>query len=97
MVEFNEETRDEIFRALANSTRRAILSMLAERPHYMSELVPRFQISLTAISSHVQMLERAGLVEREVVGRNHVCTLNRGALHLPCQGSIIAGARVEPT
>jgi DNA-binding transcriptional ArsR family regulator len=85
MVEFKNDSLDDIFRALANGTRREILNLLAQRPHYMSELIPQFEISLTAISGHVQALERAGLVRREVAGRNHVCSLNSDALNRPRQ------------
>lgn len=80
MVEHREEHLDYLFHALANRTRRQIVSLLAKRPHHISELVPRFDMSLAAVSKHIQSLERAGLVDREIVGRNHVCHLNADAL-----------------
>jgi DNA-binding transcriptional ArsR family regulator len=80
MVEHNDEHLDHLFHALANATRREIVGMLAKRPHHISELVPRFDMSLAAVSKHVQTLERAGLVDREVVGRNHICHLNAEAM-----------------
>lgn len=82
MVEHHNDPEhlDHLFHALANRTRREIVGLLAKRPHHISELVPRFDMSLAAVSKHVQSLERAGLVDREIVGRNHVCRLNADAL-----------------
>lgn len=80
MVEHQDEHLDHLFHALANRTRREIVGLLAKRPHHISELVPRFDMSLAAVSKHIQSLERAGLVDREIVGRNHVCHLNADAL-----------------
>lgn len=80
MVQHHDEHLDDLFHALASSTRREIVSLLAKRPHNISEFIPRFDISLTAVSKHVKSLERAGLVSREIVGRNHVCSLNADAL-----------------
>jgi DNA-binding transcriptional ArsR family regulator len=80
MVEDQNQHLDHLFHALANTTRREIVGMLAKRPHHISELVPRFDMSLAAVSKHIQSLERAGLVDRQVVGRNHVCSLNADAL-----------------
>jgi DNA-binding transcriptional ArsR family regulator len=76
MVEDHDELLDNLFHALANGTRREIVSLLAKRPYNISELVPQFDMSLAAVSKHVKSLERAGLIDREVVGRNHVCHLN---------------------
>jgi DNA-binding transcriptional ArsR family regulator len=80
MVEHYDEHLDHLFQALANRTRREIMGLLAQRPHHISELVPRFDMSLAAVSKHIQSLERARLVTREIVGRNHVCHLNADAL-----------------
>lgn len=55
---------NQTFAALADPTRRAILSVLAEREATVSELAAPFDISLPAISRHLKVLERAGLVER---------------------------------
>jgi len=49
--------------------------LLARRPYRITELAPKFDISLAAVSKHVQLLERAGLIDREVRGRDHFCTL----------------------
>ncbi len=57
---------DAVFSALADSTRRAILSRLAEGDASVSEIAAPFEISQPAISKHLKILERAGLVERGV-------------------------------
>ena len=57
---------DAIFAALADPTRRAILSRLAEGPAAVNELAAPFAISQPAISKHLKMLERAGLIERDI-------------------------------
>ena len=58
---------DETFAALANSTRRAILARLSEGEATVNELAAPFDLTLPAISKHIKVLERAGLIER---GRN---------------------------
>ena len=55
---------DDVFLALSDPTRRAILSRLARKELSVNELVEGFSISQPAISKHLKMLERAGLVER---------------------------------
>jgi DNA-binding transcriptional ArsR family regulator len=52
------------FAALADPTRRAMLERLAEGPATVSELAEPFEISMPAISKHLKVLERAGLIER---------------------------------
>jgi DNA-binding transcriptional ArsR family regulator len=81
MVEHTDEHLDHLFQALANATRREIVSLLAKRPYNISELVPQFDMSLAAVSKHVKSLERAGLIDREVIGRTHVCRLNADAMN----------------
>lgn len=76
MVEQVEHPLDDIFHALSHGTRREMVSMLAQRPHHISEFVPHFGTTLAAVSKHIKSLERARLIDREVVGRNHICTLN---------------------
>jgi DNA-binding transcriptional ArsR family regulator len=72
---------DSVFRALADPTRRAMLRALAERPHTVGELASPHAISLAAASKHIQVLERAGLLAREVHGRVHTCRLDARPLH----------------
>jgi DNA-binding transcriptional ArsR family regulator len=66
---------DRIFRALGDRTRRALLASLARRPSMITELAAPFRMSLPAVSRHIRVLERAGLVKRTVDGRVHRCTL----------------------
>ena len=67
---------DAALTALADPTRRAILTRLRQGPCTISEIARPFPISLPAVSKHVRVLERAGLVEREVRGRSHLCRFN---------------------
>ena len=71
---------DQVFFALSDGTRRAILSRLAEGSTTIGELAEPFSISSPAISKHMKILERAGLIERRIAGRQHHCTLATGAL-----------------
>jgi len=64
---------DSTFFALAHSTRRAILRALTSRPATVNEIAKPFLVSLNAVSKHVMVLERAGLLCREVKGREHYC------------------------
>jgi DNA-binding transcriptional ArsR family regulator len=69
------ERLDETFAALSDSTRRQILVALAEGDRTVSELAKPFDISLPAISKHLSVLERAGLITREREGRVRRCHL----------------------
>ncbi len=60
----DEDRLDETFAALANPTRRAILARLAAGAATVSELAAPFAVSMPAISKHLKVLERAGLVVR---------------------------------
>jgi len=71
---------DQVYGALADPTRRAILAALAEGEMNVGSLAERFPISLNGVSKHVKVLERAGLVERTVHGREHRLRLNPGPL-----------------
>jgi DNA-binding transcriptional ArsR family regulator len=57
--------------AIADPTRRAILGLLARGEVNVGSLADQFPISLNGVSKHVKVLERAGLVERSVRGREH--------------------------
>jgi len=80
MVEKNTERLDNIFRALADPTRREMIRLLAARERTVTELAAPFQMSLAAASKHIKVLERAGLLHRTVRGRKHICRLNPDAL-----------------
>jgi DNA-binding transcriptional ArsR family regulator len=63
-VTLDDERLDETFAALANATRRAILARLAEGAATVNELAEPFDLQLPAVSKHIKVLERAGLVRR---------------------------------
>ena len=67
---------DQVYGAIADPTRRAILGILADGETNVGSLAERFPISLNGVSKHVKVLERAGLVERTVQGREHRLRLN---------------------
>ena len=63
---------DHAFGALAHPVRRRILQSTMRRGRGITELTGEFNISLAAVSKHVKVLERACLVSREILGRDHV-------------------------
>lgn len=71
---------DTTFAALADPTRRAILSRLAAGEATVGELVAPFPISQPAISRHLRILEEAGLIQRRVDGARRPCRLVPGSL-----------------
>jgi DNA-binding transcriptional ArsR family regulator len=71
---------DRTFGALADGTRRAILDRLARGDATVGELARPFRVSRPAISQHLRVLERAGLVRRARVGRVSRCTLDAAAM-----------------
>lgn len=75
-----EAALDAIFHALGDGTRRAMLRALSTGEQTVSALAGPFSMSLAAASKHIKALESAGLIEREVQGRVHVCRLAPGPL-----------------
>src|ERR1700731_3953502 len=71
---------DLVFAALADPVRRAILSRLDDEELLVSELAVPFDISLQAVSRHIQVLVRAGLVKQERTGRVSRCRLDAGPI-----------------
>ena len=71
---------DQVFHALADPTRRAILHRLTVGEATIGRLSEPFPVSFAAVSKHVGVLERAGLVTREARGRERVCRMNPAAL-----------------
>lgn len=80
MGERQSAALDDVFNALCDSTRRAILARVARGDARITDIAGDFPISLNSISKHVRMLERAGLVHRSVNGREHVLSLNAAPL-----------------
>jgi DNA-binding transcriptional ArsR family regulator len=71
---------DTIFPALADPTRRAILSMLLEDDMAVTDVAEPFEMSLAAISKHLMILTRAGLIAQEKRGRVKWCKLEPDAM-----------------
>jgi DNA-binding transcriptional ArsR family regulator len=67
---------NSVFHALAHDARRSMLGRLVERELTVGELAEPLAMSLPAASKHLRVLERAGLVQRAVMGRRHVCRLD---------------------
>jgi DNA-binding transcriptional ArsR family regulator len=80
MVKYSSSSLDAVFSALSDPIRRAILARLARGESMVTELSEPFPVSLPAISKHVRVLERAGLLHRQIVGREHHCRLDAKAL-----------------
>ena len=70
----------DTFAALADPTRRAILARLAEGDATVKELAEPFSVSLPAISRHLKVLERAGLITRSRDAKKRPCSLRAAAL-----------------
>jgi len=71
-----DDKLSQIFAALANSTRRAILERLAEGEATVTELAEPFNMSLPAISKHIKVLERAGLITQGQKAQYRPCTID---------------------
>jgi DNA-binding transcriptional ArsR family regulator len=76
----DDERLDETFAALANPTRRAILARLARGEATVNEIAEPFDMTLPAISKHIKVLERAGLIERSRHAQFRPCRLDPGPL-----------------
>ena len=75
-----EDRLSETFSALANSTRRAILARLTQGEATVNELAEPFDLTLPAISKHIKVLQRAGLVTRGQRAQFRPCALDAGPL-----------------
>jgi DNA-binding transcriptional ArsR family regulator len=75
------EALDRVFSALSDPVRRAILERLDGEDLLVSELAEPFAISLQAVSRHIQVLVRAGLVKQERTGRISRCRLDAGPIY----------------
>ena len=80
MVELKTSQLNAVFHALGDSTRREMLRDLSAGQKTVGQLAEPYAISLAAASKHIKVLERAGLVSREVQGRTHFCRLEPGPL-----------------
>src|SRR5215468_8207129 len=69
------DTLTSVLGAVSHPSRRAILDRLARGPARVTEIAEPFDMSLNAVSKHLKVLESAGLIQREVVGREHYCRI----------------------
>ena len=79
MVQYSARL-DASFAALSDATRRGVIEQLWRQDASITELAERFHMTLTGMKKHVGVLERAGLVATEKVGRVRTCSLQAGAL-----------------
>jgi DNA-binding transcriptional ArsR family regulator len=77
----DEAQLDRVFFALSDPVRRAILQRLGEEALLVSEIAAPFDISMQAVSRHVQVLVRAGLVQQQRTGRISRCSLVAGPIY----------------
>ena len=81
MVENAQDERlDHLFAALSDRSRRRILADLLEDDLSVGEVAAKFEMSLAAVSKHIQALARAGLITQEKRGRERICKLDPEAL-----------------
>jgi DNA-binding transcriptional ArsR family regulator len=91
MVQYHPEQVDTSFAALSDATRRGVLERLAREDASISQLADTFGMTLTGMKKHVSVLEHAGLVITEKVGRVRTCRL--GASRLEQEAAWIEGYR----
>jgi len=74
MVEFNDDKfLSSLLKAVSDTTRRALLTQLCQQgPSRVTDLANLYDMSLNAISKHIKVLEKAGLVTRKTIGRSHL-------------------------
>jgi DNA-binding transcriptional ArsR family regulator len=80
MVEGKAASLDRVFHSLADPTRRSMLAALARGPCSIGQLAAPHEMSFAAASKHVKVLEAAGLLQREIRGREHLCQLSASPL-----------------
>jgi DNA-binding transcriptional ArsR family regulator len=75
MVQYMEPILDATFAAISDPTRRGVLEQLVRADASITDLAERFHMTLTGMKKHVGVLEQAGLVTTEKVGRVRTCRL----------------------
>jgi len=75
MVQYTSASLDASFAALSDATRRGVLEQLGRADASITDLAEKFHMTLTGMKKHVGVLEQAGLVATEKVGRVRTCTL----------------------
>jgi DNA-binding transcriptional ArsR family regulator len=80
MVQFHQTRFDTSFAALSDATRRGVLEQLGRSDASVSELAETFHMTLTGMKKHITVLEQAGLVTTEKIGRVRTCRLGASRL-----------------
>ena len=80
MVQFSTDRLDASFAALSDATRRGVLEQIGRADSSITELAEKFHMTLTGMKKHVGVLEQAGLVTTEKVGRVRTCRLGLSRL-----------------
>ena len=75
MVNYKEQQLSQIFSALADPTRRAMLTRLGDGEMSIADLSQPFAITKSAVTKHIKVLENSGLLKRTIDGRAHYCRL----------------------
>jgi len=75
MVQYNQTRFDASFAALSDSTRRGVLEQLGRSDASITDLAEKFHMTLTGMKKHVSVLEQAGLVTTQKIGRVRTCRL----------------------
>jgi DNA-binding transcriptional ArsR family regulator len=91
MAQYSSARLDASFAALSDATRRGVLEQLGRAETSITDLAERFHMTLTGIKKHVDVLEQAGLVTTEKVGRVRTCKL--GPSRLEAETAWIEGYR----
>lgn len=80
MVKYNNANLDDVLHALSNSTRRNIILQLTKKDLTVNELAEKYDMSLQAVSKHIQVLVKSGLVVKQKSGRERLCRVSYGPL-----------------
>jgi DNA-binding transcriptional ArsR family regulator len=80
MVQYSDSRLDASFAALSDATRRGVLEQLGRSDASITDLADKFHMTLTGMKKHVGVLEEAGLVTTEKVGRVRTCKLGARGL-----------------
>src|SRR6201996_7789203 len=97
MVQYSRAGFDASFAALSDATRRGVLEQLGRADASITELAEKFRMSVTGMKKHVGVLEQAGLVTTEKVGRVRICRIGArglagGGAWIDEQGRVWGGA-----
>lgn len=69
----NMETRRDVYQAIADPTRRAIINLIAAQPHNVNTIAEQFDVTRQAISLHIKILHDCGLISVKKHGRDRIC------------------------